>query len=184
MFEVKITTTLFDSAVLPTPVSRETLKMIANAIRDAVVRAVNAGTDAKVCILVHPHKFLIDSGSFLFLNDIEGVIIAASMRHIQILSDQGGRTISVEFVGGGTLFAISHAVGVFHETDAEDDADEEEEAVEEVAEEAVADDGSDGSSTASALVESDNNEPGPIIRRNSGSSSDGEEFIGLSQLTI
>ncbi|CAB9509373.1 hypothetical protein SEMRO_387_G132120.1 [Seminavis robusta] len=93
----------------PTALPEDDVAAIVAAIQQALADAVNGGTNASLCIHIHPNHFL-SNGGLTFLNGLEGTITSQSMQHLEVVSDQGGRNVLVQFVGGGTLFAVAHHV--------------------------------------------------------------------------
>ena len=181
MNEVSIESLFYEPVAHPTAVSEDTLNVIAKTIRAGVREAVNRGCNAKIVVHIHPNHFIALNGDLLFLDDVEGCIRAgASMNSLHILTDQGNRTIAVEFVGGGSLYAVTYTV---EEPPVEEEAAEEET-------KAAEDGSSSGSSSGSStrLDENDDDEFNsshrPTYARRDSDSSEGEDFVGLSQLTI
>ncbi|CAB9523447.1 hypothetical protein SEMRO_1417_G270920.1 [Seminavis robusta] len=94
---------------LPTVLPQDDVAAIGEAIRQGLIDAVNSGQNASLSIHIHPNRF-ISTGGLTFLMNVEGRIVSQSMRHLELVSHQGGRSVHVDFVGGGSLFAVAHNI--------------------------------------------------------------------------
>ncbi|CAB9528947.1 hypothetical protein SEMRO_2361_G324790.1 [Seminavis robusta] len=160
----------------PTPLP---LEAICQCIAMGLVDAVNNGAHASISVHVHPN-YVVSNGDLAFLDGVEGTIVSKSMHHLVLVSDQGGCHVTVHFVGGGSLFAVAHAVDsevdseVDPQEDTEDDygtADNEDDGGDEY----NGDDSSSGSSTRM--------DPNNLNESNASSDFDGT-YGGFSQLSI
>ncbi|CAB9520056.1 hypothetical protein SEMRO_1070_G237770.1 [Seminavis robusta] len=155
------------------PLSDEDLRVLAVKIKGKVAEAVNVGKDVSMAVFIHPQMY-IPTSNLLLLESMEGSIIRSDSNHLILRTDQGGRIVMVQFVGGSSPFRITHAVE-------EESTGEEDDSV--------------ASIPRNSNNNNNNNRHNRYNRHNrhginhrdadsDSSSSAGEEFPGLSQLHI
>ncbi|CAB9530711.1 hypothetical protein SEMRO_3002_G341950.1 [Seminavis robusta] len=159
------------------PLPQDEVETICQSIQQGLVDAVNSGANACISIHVHPNHF-ISTGDLKFLTGVEGTITSQSMHHLELVSDQGARRVTVHFVGGGSLFVVAHDVDdVDSEPEPEQEQDTDDDGTDNEDHGGDEDNGSEGSSSGSSTRMDPNNES------NASSDFDGA-FVGFSQLSI
>ncbi|CAB9523294.1 hypothetical protein SEMRO_1401_G269420.1 [Seminavis robusta] len=164
----------------PVVISYGNIQAMGRKIHDALDEAVNEGKNVLLLFFLK-HNVLFPTQR-LFFEGIEGTVRSSSMQHLEIISNQGNRVVFVQFVGGASPFGLAEALSSDDDDDDNDDAPAAEAGNEPPATEAP----------PAAVPPPQQQAPRRRHQRrqrrvqdsDDSSSSEGEDFAGLSQLTI